>query len=233
MAYCVHCGVKLGEAEPKCPLCGTEVHDPAQPFNENAPKAFPARTPEQRLRINRRYAVSLLSLLLLVPAGICLLIDIISDGISWSIYPAGVLVLIWIAVVIPLFIPRHRLYSSILINGATLALYLYMVELLSTHQGWFLPIVLPSLALAVAMTCLTVWLIRSKHMRILRFAAVICVEIGVLCLAIELLCVRSVAGLTVSWSPFVIMPCLFIALLLYVISRNGPISSELKRRFHF
>lgn len=230
MAYCVHCGVKLGEAESKCPLCDTEVHDPTQPFDPNAPQPFPVRTPEQTLKINRRYAVSLLSLLLLVPAAVCVLADILSGGISWSIYPAGVLVLIWIAVTVPLLLKKHRLYSSILITGATLAVYLYMVERLVDGAEWFFPIVLPSLMVGIAMTCFTVWLVRSKRLRILRLASVVLVEAGLLCFFIEILCVRS---WNLTWSLFVVMPCFFLALLLYVISRNGPLSAELKRRFHF
>lgn len=235
MAYCVHCGVKLGEAEKKCPLCGTEAHDPAEPIHEDAPKAFPVRTLEQTLLINRRYAISLLSLLLLVPAGVCILFDLLGgEGISWGVYPAGVLVLIWIAVAVPLLVRRHRLYSTILITGTTLAAYLYMVEAISGRRGWFLPVVLPALGIAIAMICCMVWLTRSKRVRLLRLFSIGLAFIGLLCFAIEMLCVHSGIGpATVSWSPYVIIPCLFLALLLYVISRSGPLSAELKRRFHF
>lgn len=233
MAYCVHCGVKLGDAETHCPLCDTEVLDPAEPRNPDAPQPFPVRTPEQTLRVSR-YAVSLLSLLLLVPAGLCIVIDMIgSSSISWSVYPAGVLVLTWIAVAVPLLLKRHRLYSTILITGATLAGYLYMIAALSGDMSWFFPIVLPALMAAVAMICFTVWLVRSKRVRILRLIGTVFIEAGLLCLIVELLCVASGIGTSTAWSLYVIMPCFFLALLLYVISRNGPLSSELKRRFHF
>lgn len=234
MAYCVHCGVKLGDAEKACPLCETPVIDPTSPQDPLAEQPFPIRTPEQTLQINRRYAISLLSLLLLIPAGLCLLIDLFGGrGITWSVYPAGVLVLIWIAATVPLLARRYRLYSSILATGGTLAAYLYMVEQLSGAPGWFLPIVLPALAVGIAMTCFTLWLIRNKRLRLLRLAGVMLVEAGLLCLLVELLCVWNGVGDALKWSPYVIMPCAFIALLLYVISRNGPLSSELKRRFHF
>lgn len=232
MAYCVHCGVKLGEAEEKCPLCNTERCDPKEPFDESVPKPYPVRTPEQSLRINRRYAVGLLSALLLIPAGLCLLFDGINGGITWSVYPAGVLLLIWIAIAVPLLMRKHRLYSTILITGTTLAAYLYMLESLSGVHGWFLPIVLPSLAAAIAMLCFTVWLIRSKRVRILHIEAVILVEIGLLCGMVEALIIQSGHAVHYTWSLFVIMPCFFLALLLYIVSRNGALSSELKRRFH-
>lgn len=233
MAYCVHCGVKLGDAERTCPLCGTEANDPREPFDEEKPRAYPVRTIEQVLKINRRYTITLLSLLLLIPAAACVVIDLLTGGMSWSIYPAGVLVLIWIAVDVPLMIRRHRLYSTIVITGATLAGYLYMVEALSETAGWFFPIVLPALSIAIAMICFTIWLVRSKRMRILRLLAVGLIEVGLLCFAVEMLCLRAAGTGTLSWSPFVMMPCFFLALLLYVISRSGPLSAELKRRFHF
>lgn len=233
MAYCVHCGVKLGEAEARCPLCGTPVCDPSEPRNEAAPKPFPVRTLAQTLELNRRYSITLLSLLLFVPAGVCLLIDIIGGGITWSIYPAGVLVLIWIAMAVPLLMPKHRLYSTILITGATLAAYLYLVELVSETSGWFFPIVLPSLAAFLGLLCLMIWLIRSKHLRILRLVGVGMIGVSLLCFLIELLCVTQGVAARISWSPYVMIPCFFLALVLYVISRNGPLSSELKRRFHF
>lgn len=235
MSYCVHCGVKLGEAEKKCPLCQTEVIDPSTPHDERAPrKPYPVRSFEQTLLINRRYSVSLVSLLLLVPAGICMLLDLLDGELTWGIYPAGVLVLIWIASTVLLLMHKHRIYGTVLITGGTLAAYLYMVELLSNTEGWFLPIVLPVLLLTLAFLCLMIWMIRSGKLRILHLISAGLIEIGILCFVVELLCVLSVPGKTsFTWSLFVIMPCFFLALLLYVISRNGPLSTELKRRFHF
>ncbi len=233
MAYCVHCGVKLGETERACPLCGTEAIDPAAPAKPSAPKPFPVRTPEQTLRLNHRYAVSLLTFLLLVPAAICLLIDMIGGGVSWSIYPAGVLALIWIVFTVPLLMRRHRLYSTILITGAALAGYLFMCERLSPSAGWFFPIVLPALTLFVAMICLEVALIRKWKVRVLVVVAVGFVLAGLLAFAVELLCTLYVAGSAIHWSPFVMLPCFFIALLIFIIYRNEALYRELRRRLHF
>lgn len=234
MAYCVHCGVKLGGAEPRCPLCGTKVVDPQEPRDENAEKPFPIRTPEQTLKANRKYAVSLLSLLLLLPAAICLVLDLLTDGLSWSIYPAGVLALVWIVFAMPMLLPKHRMYSTILITGAALAGYLYMVEQVSNTPGWFLPIVLPALALFVAMICFTVALVRKWKVRVLLVAAAAISQAGLLALFVELLCIGyGVGGPSLSWSPYVLIPCLFVSLLMFVISRNRPLYDEVKRRLHF
>ena len=231
MAYCVHCGVKLHDAEPKCALCGAELADPLKPHDPSIPKPFPVRTPEQALRISRKYAMTLLSVLLLLPAAGCLLLDFLAGGISWSIYPAGVLALSWIVVAVPLLLPRYRVYSTILITGGALAGYLLMTERLSGASDWFLPIVFPALALFIVMICVCVALVRKYRARTLLVIVAALVEVGVLCLAVELLCVGF--GVALRWSPFALAPCFFMALLLFVISRNRALSEELKRRLHF
>ena len=233
MAYCVHCGVKLGDAEMKCPLCGTGVSDPAEPRDPNVPKPFPVRTPEQTLRINHRYAVSVLSVLLLAPAAVCLLLDILSGGITWSIYPAGVLALCWTAVMVPLMMRKHRTYSTILITGAALAGYLYLVEHVSNSPGWFLPIVLPSLATFLLMVCFTIALVRKWKVPKGTVIASTLAEGGILCFVIELLCTEYGVGVAFGWSTYVMAPCFCLALLFIVISRNRPLSEELRRRLHF
>lgn len=235
MAYCVHCGVKLGEAEKKCPLCGTEVMDPAAKAPESEPeKPYPVRGKEQTLTMSRKYAVSLLSLLLLAPAAICLLVDLLGGMISWSIYPVGVLALIWIVFTVPLLRRKHRLYSTVLITGAAFAGYLWLVEQVSNTPGWFFPIVLPALALFVAMVCFAIALVRKWKWKALPVTAAVLVEIGIVCLAVEMLCISyGIGGETPTWSPYVIVPCFFIALLLYVILKNRPLYEELKRRLHF
>lgn len=231
MAYCIHCGVKLSDAEPKCPLCGTEAVDPIKPVDPPTPKPFPIRTPEQTLKLNREYAVTLLILLLLLPAACCLLLDFLAGGISWSIYPAGVLVLSWIIVAVPLILPRHRLYSTILITGGALAGYLYMIEHLSGTSDWFMPIVFPALLVFIMMVCVCVALVRKFHAGTLLVITVALLEAGILSLMVELLCENQ--GAALSWSQYVMAPCFFIALLLFVISRNRTLSEELRRRLHF
>ncbi len=233
MAYCVHCGVKMGQAEPHCPLCGTEAVDPAAAKADEGERSYPVRAPEQTLKINRAYSISVLSVLLLVPAGVCLLFDWLADGITWSIYPAGILSLSWIAVTTPFLVKRHRLYRTVLITAATLAGYLYLVEQVTGTRGWFFPIVFPALAIGVTLGCLTIAMRRKWKMRWMWITAAALVCVGALAVVIELLIVQQAGGGAIAWSQFVLAPCLFLALLLYLISKNRPLYDELKRRLHF
>ena len=101
MAYCVHCGVKLGGAESCCPLCGTPVIDPSDMDRTPAEKAFPPHTPEQKITISRRFLISLYTMTMLIPAVLCLVINLLLSGqVTWSAYPAGALTLLYIGALV-------------------------------------------------------------------------------------------------------------------------------------
>lgn len=233
MAYCVHCGVKLGPAEKKCPLCGVPSLDPLAQEAAEAEKPFPVHTKEQSLKLSRRYVLSLFSLLLLLPAGLCVLLDMLGGPLSWSVYPAGALLMVFIAAAVPLLFRRHRLNRTIVITGAALAGYLCLVEAFSGTEGWFLPIVLPALAILVMAVCLLIHLYRRGKASAASVAALALCMIGVLALVVELLCMQAgVSKSGLAWSPYVMSPCFFIALLILFITRNRALYDELLRRFH-
>ena len=87
MAYCVHCGVKLGAGEKRCPLCHTVSIDPHESKTDAPQPLYPIHTPQQLMTRSKRYFLILFGILLLVPALLCLVIDLlIGGGITWSIY---------------------------------------------------------------------------------------------------------------------------------------------------
>jgi hypothetical protein len=237
MPYCVHCGVKLADSEPRCPLCATPVIDPSAPKDPASPppaRAYPARTEAQTLTLSRRSPLAFLSLLLLGAAGICLALDFLAgEGMRWSLYPAGVLILLWVAFAVPLLLRRHRLYSTLLTTAAALAGYLYMVERLTDGAHWFLPVVFPALLLFVGMVCLCIAMARRFRAGGLAVSAAAFCQAGLLAFAIELLIVRAGFAEKILWSPFVFLPCLGVAALLLLIARDRPLYEALQRRLHF
>ena len=66
MSYCVNCGVELEKSEQRCPLCGVEVINPAEPFDFTDVRPYPKHVERLNARIDRRYTATFLSLLLLV-----------------------------------------------------------------------------------------------------------------------------------------------------------------------
>ena len=234
MAYCVHCGVKLGDSEKRCPLCQTPVFDPAQP-QRAAPPPYPVRTPEQELKRSKRYLLTLSALMLLAPAALCLIIDfLVSGGITWSGYASGALIMLFIAVAVPLSVNKHQVYFAIGSTFVCLNGYLLLVEHLSQSGPWFFSIALPALTLAAVMIIVITRLYRDDRLNKLTFLAAFLAAIPLECLFIEWLCNLSWGrGPTFVWSPFVLAPCLFLSLALFFINGNRAVREEVRRRVHF
>ncbi len=235
MAYCVHCGVKLGDAETHCPLCGTPVLDPSEPDRKIAEKSFPVHTPEQKMTMSRRYLLILLSLIMLVPAALCLIIDLLLNGrVVWSSYPSAALVLMFSGTAVPLMFKQHRLYISASCGYIATALYLAMCSSLSHTEGWFLPIALPVLTLAFI--CLMALIILNKKgiFGILTTIGGVLLSSAMVCTLCECLYSLRVNGaVSLQWSPFASAPCAFLSLIVFLINGYRPLREELRRRMHF
>ena len=235
MAYCVHCGVKLGESEQRCPLCNTVVLDPAQPRDPDAPRPYPKHTPEQEIRRSKRFLMLLCGLLLLLPAVLCLLVDLLAgSGLTWSIYSSGALALLFLAAAVPILLPRHRVYASLAIDFIGLSGYLKMVETVSHSGNWFWPIVFPSLFLATVMLAHLVIAYRKKKLNKLTVLGMLLLDIALECVAVEMLCCLHVGlPLQFHWAAYVAAPCIFLCLALFYINSNRALREELRRRVHY
>ena len=235
MAYCVHCGVRLGEGEIKCPLCGTAAIDPNEPVPAEGPRAYPVRTPEQELKRSKRFILLLLGLVLLLPALLCLMIDLLlGGGLGWSLYAAGALILLFLTAAVPLIVPKYRGYVFVSTVFVSMNLYLWMVERISGSVGWFLPIAFPALTLAAVLLIGMILLFRLGYLNKLTLAACVLLAVAAECLAIEAFCILASHGeWAFVWSPFVLAPCVLVAMALFFINGNVRVREEVRRRAHF
>lgn len=84
------------------------------------------------------------SVLLLVGVLTCFLVNfLIERSLSWSLFPFGGAVVVWLTAA-PLFlVKKHRV--PIAVSGFTLSsfAYLFLIERLSPAKGWVLPLALP------------------------------------------------------------------------------------------
>ena len=235
MAYCVHCGVKLGPGEKSCPLCQTPVYDPAEPNAPDAPKAFLVRTPEQELKRSKRFLFSLSAVLLLSPALLCMVIDLLTHGvISWSGYAAGALLMLFVSITAPLLAKKYQEFVAIAASFVSLIGFLFLVERLSGSGPWFFTVALPALVLAVGLVMVIIGLYQGRLLNKLTLIAAILAAAGIECLGIDWLCaVAANAEGGFAWSPYVLAPCLFLSVSLFVINGNRTVREELRRRVHF
>ena len=51
MSYCVNCGVELESSEKCCPLCGLEVQNPRQPYDDRIVRPYPRRLHVELARV--------------------------------------------------------------------------------------------------------------------------------------------------------------------------------------
>lgn len=234
MAYCVHCGVKLGAGEKRCPLCHTVSIDPHESKTDAPQPLYPIHTPQQLMTRSKRYFLILFGILLLVPALLCLVIDLlIGGGITWSIYAFTALILLYITIAVPIWVDHHKTYFSLVTGYVCLMLYLKMIESISNSGNWFFPIVLPCVTLFILLALLSTYLYRSGKLGKFTLAGACLLQIAVLCVVIDLLLSLYTGRDAFLWSPYVFAPCLFISLLIFFINGNRTVREEIRRRTHF
>ena len=85
--YCMNCGVRLGEGETRCPLCGLRAYHPDIPRQVGEPlypRQWVAPEPE---RTSMRF---LFTIIALAAAAVCLLVDLsLWSRVTWSGYGGG------------------------------------------------------------------------------------------------------------------------------------------------
>ncbi len=138
--YCVNCGVKLGDSEKNCPLCGTVVFHP-DISREPAPKLYPPSSPRERM--DTKAIQTLLTILFLLPALLVFLCDRQINGeIVWSGYVIGALLLVYVALILPSWFKKPNPVIFTPCGFAALAVFLLYINF-KTGGSWFLSFAFP------------------------------------------------------------------------------------------
>ena len=235
MSYCVNCGVELAPSEKHCPLCGVEVINPAQPAPENPWQPYPHRDDPVISQINRRFIAAMITIALAFPMAICLAIDFTYSGtLSWSLYVSGSLVMLWFWLA-PGFLFKKApiLLIMLSISGSVLG-FLYLVEyLVQPETAWFVPLAMPLVLLLTLLSSSVTVLLRRKIIRGFATPAAIVIAAGLMAAGTDLLITlfRTERWL-LSWSWFVLLPCLAVAAVFLLIARRRKIRTEILKRLH-
>lgn len=138
--YCMNCGVKLGDGEEKCPLCGLRAYHPDLPVSAGVPlypRQWVAPQPERsgwRFLLTVSFTVALFS---------CLLVDLlISGGITWSGYVIAGLITGYVLLVLPMWFCRPNPVIFLPVDFAAVLLMLLYIDLASGGR-WFLSFAFP------------------------------------------------------------------------------------------
>lgn len=234
MSYCVNCGVELAASEKSCPLCGVEVINPRQPYQEPAERPYSQLADPAIARSNHRFIAAILSISLGLPAALTLVINLTHNRtVSWSLYVAGALGMLWVWIVPPLLYRRSTFLKNALADAASVAVYLWLIESLQTRRGWYWPLALPLVGLVsaavIAVTCLAI----RRHLRSFQIPAAILTAVGLVAIGIEVLVDHFAPGkILLFWSWFVLIPCLGLAAASLAISRRQKMRDEILKRLH-
>lgn len=234
MSYCVNCGVELAKSERKCPLCGVEVLNPADPWRDTPDsKPYPSHVERLNSRIDRRYAATFIAVLMLIPALITVFTNIFTAGeLSWSLYVLGALLVIFTCALLPLMMKKQNPYICIIVDGAAVTLLLLLIESMGTEK-WFIELGLPLTILATLFGLLMVFLLQpSRSPDPLVLAAIGLTAAGAATVLVE--CIlrlhRGVAPWP-TWSIYALIPCVVLSVFLLLLNRKARLKSEIKRRF--
>ena len=130
MSYCVNCGVELEENARECPLCSTPVVNPREQTRRDA-SAFPEQKGQVET-VKRKDLGLLLSMVILASVATCGILNLlVFKSTPWSLAVIGACVILWVFMIPLVIYTGQSIYASLLLDGAAVALYLYMLTFLA------------------------------------------------------------------------------------------------------
>lgn len=232
MSFCVNCGVELADSEPRCPLCGTEVVNPADKSAKNSTPPFPRVNTIPAPHVSRGSLLKLFSLIFLLPVIICVVCDLsVNNVFDWSGFVIGGSVLVYIMTIIPMIPRRPHAFACISLDFISLLAFLIYIEQ-KTSGVWFVPFALPLTAILTALIIAIVALGIYSSISPLVLSAISIFAGGFFCLATELLIDFAFIGeFRMVWSLYPLVVSALLALILLFIDSNKPLRERLARRF--
>lgn len=152
----MNCGVKLGDSESRCPLCGLRAYHPDLPEQKGKPlypRNWAAPKPE---RSGMRF---LLTVCFVVALMACVLVDVLmGNGVTWSGFVIGGILTGYLILVLPLWFHRPNFAVLLPVDFLAVGLLLLYVNL-ATGGRWFLSFAFPVTAMygALVTACTVLW----------------------------------------------------------------------------
>ena len=229
--YCIECGVKLGDAEKKCPLCNTAVCHPDY-VNKHGKALYPGNKMPQRSSGSKALNGAII-ILFLIPLFVCFAADMLLDGkAEWFGYVAGALVLSYIAFALPMWFRKPNPVIFVPCNFAAAALYLMYINLATGGVG-FLSFALPVTAGLCLITCTVVTLLHYLRKGKLYILGGALMALGAFMLLIEFLMGVTFHLRFIGWSIYPLCVLLLFGSLLIYLAINSAAREALERKLFF
>ena len=234
MSYCVNCGVELGESERRCPLCGTEVLNPAAPYNENAESPFPSSAERVTHRAVRMITAQVLSLLLVIPVLSLLIADLLDrGGLNWSLLPVAAIGFVFLAVIFPCLLRKPPVWLFIILGTVETAAFLFVIWVLVGGKWlWLFALPLTALVGAAAIGCYLI--IKSKRASVSLKIIVVLLILMVFVIVLQMLIELHLSGrIRLSWSIYAALACGMVSLAVLIVSRLIRKNENVRKKLFF
>ena len=234
MSYCVNCGVELESSLTACPLCHTPVINPNELQKLAAQSPFP--TEKGKVDVVKRKDLGILVSIVLIATSLsCLLLNLfVFSGSPWSLFIIGACLVLFVLVFPAVIYTKLPIYISLLFDGVSIGVYLFLITFNTSNVEWFWKLALPILVLATILVEIFTLLLRSFSVSFLATSLYVFAESALLCVGIELLIRHySNAPLHLTWSAIVLTVCGVIVVLLITLLSIRRLRDAVRRRLHF
>ena len=234
MSYCVNCGVELEASLRECPLCHTPVINPYE-VNKKIPVS-PYPTDKGQVEVVKRKDLGILVSVVLTATGVtCLLLNLLVFNSSlWSLLVIGSCLCLFVFSFPAIFYSKTPIYLSLLADGMSVAVYLFLITFLTDSNAWFWQMGLPIVAILTILAEFFPLLANFFPLTVLSGSLCVFIEIPVFCVSLELLIRRILEQpYRITWSAVVLTVCMIIDIALITILAKKRLRNEVRRRLHF
>lgn len=234
MSYCVNCGVELDKTATICVLCNTPVVNPKQAPDLKAHPPFPKEKGQVEDVDRKDMGVFLTTVVLATSITCWLLNSYVFQGKLWSLAVIGVCIILWVAMVPIVIVPGLSLYSSLLLDGAAAAGYLYMLTFVVDRDAWFWGLGLPIVIYITVVAEILCVCVRKLPKSFLATALYYVTAIGILCGGLEFMIDGYATGaVQLKWSAIVLTVCFIIDIAIITMMSLRRLRDAVRRRLHF
>ncbi len=252
MNYCPRCGVRLADAEPRCPLCGAAPSpeaplaasaglsdfpaEPAEPATRPEGRTGPegAATPLDGLKRSERsrLALELLALVFGIALVTTLLVDLfVNRALGWSRYSSAAIAAVWAYASAPVALRKKPARALAALFGVTIALLLGL-DAADLRLSWSLSLGAPLAAVAFGGFALAAAAIRKAKRKGLNVLGVALGCVSLVALGVELVLDLAALGRPdLRWSVVVAFALIPSFALLFYLHHRITDRASLKKLF--
>lgn len=234
MSYCVNCGVELDATAKMCPLCNTPVINPKAIKNDAAIPPFP-KEKDQVEEIQRADFGWLVSMFCLATAVTCGLLNwLVFKQSLWSLAVIGACVLLWVMLVPAVIYHKWSPYPYVLMDGAALVLYLYLIARMTDRYEWLSGLGIPLVICTTVVVELFTLAVRRFLKGILARGLYFFTALAILCVGYEVIIDRfREIPIRLGWSAVVLTICVIVDIAIITMLSRRRLRNEVRRRLHF